>query len=219
MYSENNENDEIIDYSINCYYINYDKSPVVNIKNNTNNQNNESIINYQGNCIGESEDEEQQPPQIIQKLNDKVKESIIKVNENQENLDNNDDEIIQFSNFNDTINYKEPTPNNLLVEEDANDANDVDPNDGNDDIIEYTSQVIITNNNNQSTNNQVSLQAESDDDDESDYESQQYEYDSEESIDPDVMTYEQLLELQDKIGFVNRGFSDSMIKVLFIPLI
>lgn len=30
---------------------------------------------------------------------------------------------------------------------------------------------------------------------------------------PDNMTYEQLLELQDKIGFVNKGLNDEQIKV------
>jgi hypothetical protein len=34
--------------------------------------------------------------------------------------------------------------------------------------------------------------------------------------DPDQMTYEQLLELQDKIGFVNRGLTQAEINVTHI---
>lgn len=227
---QKNDADEVIDYSINCYYINekLDKPEKQTI-------NNESIINYQVGCLNDEFNEEGK--------NEEVK------NEEEKNECKEDEDIIQYSHFNDTINrqLKEENANTANIgvihlepiqKERENDENDHDIDDN--EIIEYTSQ-IGHNINEENTNpinnvnddypnihNESSNGSKYQNEVEEQEDSEQLNYSGVQSFsssevgdrsnqsvsfDIDVMTYEELLEFQDKIGVVPRGLSDSMIKV------
>jgi len=209
---ENIETEEVIDYSVNCYYINNEKQQ----------NNNDSIINYQTYCGN--------------------------VCNTEKNVEN-DDEIIEFSNFNDITpnkDYKDNNQNNNKYdkkdfEQDPDFKSELN---GDDDIVEYNAQddpdLMNDNNylnNNINNNNNINLNNNNNNESSDDYSSYDDDDDSRsfaenvgsqiyggdgillgssdggESINPDEMTYEQLLELQEKIGFVNKGFSESMIGV------
>ena len=170
-FNNNIENEEVIDYSFNCYLLN-EKT-----------QQNESIINYQINYCNEE--------------NNKNK---IETDEN------NDDEIIQFSNFNDTINA-------VVSKECINMIEKIQ-----DEIIEYNSGININNEHNNFSeivcNEEINEESDECSESDNSY-GNENDIINADSVNPDMMTYEQLLELQEKVGFVNRGFSESMIKVNF----